>query len=140
MTFSGRALDRSGLPVSVEDAVALDLYDDAVDALLAGRPCRRLIVRCLARAPGFALAIACRALCEPTDWPVPGWPPATEGLTRRERQHLDVVAAVLAGDTDRATGLAAEHLLEFPGDRLVAALAEGVAPWAGAFEDWGQLG
>jgi hypothetical protein len=128
-----RSVDRGGMSVTVAtvaDAEALALYDDAIDALLRGAPHRRLIECCLARAPTFALAIAFRALTEPPGWPVPGWPPATAGLTRRERQHLDVVEAVLTGDAGRASGLAAEHLLEFPGDRLIAVLAAGVRPTA----------
>jgi hypothetical protein len=116
------------MPVTVDDAEALALYDDAIDALLAGRPYRSLLNRCLSRAPTFALAIACQALTEPVGSLPPGWPPATTGLTRRERQHLDVVEAVLVGDIGRASGLAAEHLLEFPGDRMVAALAAGIRP------------
>jgi hypothetical protein len=125
-----RALDRAGMAVTIADAEALALYEDAIDDLLAGRPHRALIERCLSRAPTFALAIACQALAQPAGSP-PGWPPPTAGLTRRERQHLDVVAAVLAGDAARASGLAAEHLVDFPGDRLVAALASGTWPSQG---------
>jgi DNA-binding GntR family transcriptional regulator len=38
---------------------------------------------------------------------------ATHGITRRERQHVEIVALVLAGDIDRARALGAAHLKEF---------------------------
>jgi len=38
---------------------------------------------------------------------------------RRERQQVQVVHLAVTGDLDRASGLAAEHLAEFPGDELI---------------------
>ena len=38
---------------------------------------------------------------------------ATHGITRRERQHVEIVALDLAGETDRARALGAAHLKEF---------------------------
>lgn len=38
---------------------------------------------------------------------------------RQERQQVQVVALAVTGDLDRASGLAAEHLAEFPGDELI---------------------
>ena len=40
-------------------------------------------------------------------------------LTRGERQHLEVVRALLGDDPGRADDLRREHLAEFPGDLLV---------------------
>jgi hypothetical protein len=45
---------------------------------------------------------------------------------RKERQQVQVVALAVAGDLDRASGLASEHLAEFPGDELV----QQVRAWA----------
>jgi hypothetical protein len=42
-----------------------------------------------------------------------------EGMTRKERQQIQIVGLAVAGDTDRATALIAEHLAEFPGDELI---------------------
>ena len=114
--------DRGGLAITVSDAQALRLYDDAVDAFVAGISCGRLIERCLERAPLFALGRACEALVTggPPRWS--GWPPATAGLTRRERQHLENVADTIIGNDERAGVLAREHLAEFPTDRLIAAI------------------
>ena len=41
-------------------------------------------------------------------------------LTRRERQHIEVVRLVLSGERERATVLGREHLREFPDDIVVA--------------------
>jgi hypothetical protein len=116
--------DRGGLAVTVAtgDTEALRLYDDAVDAFAAGAPCAMLIEQCLDRAPLFAMARACEALVTggPPRWS--GWPPATAGLTRRERQHLEIVADTIVGNDERAGVLAREHLAEFPSDRLIAAI------------------
>jgi len=35
---------------------------------------------------------------------------------RRERQVVEIAALVVAGDRERAAGLALEHLVEFPDD------------------------
>jgi len=45
---------------------------------------------------------------------------AVRHSSRRERQQVQVVALAVTGDLDRASGLASEHLAEFPGDELVA--------------------
>jgi hypothetical protein len=45
---------------------------------------------------------------------------------RKERQQVQVVALAVVGDLDRASGLASEHLAEFPGDELV----DQVRAWA----------
>ncbi|MEO8694062.1 MAG: hypothetical protein ABI658_11130 [Acidimicrobiales bacterium] len=121
MDHAARYRDRGGLVVTVDDSEALLLYDDALDAYAEGRSCVPLLEQCLDRVPLFALARAFEALVtgRPPRWP--GWPPATAGLTRRERQHLEIVADVIVGNVDRAGGLAREHLAEFPNDRLIAA-------------------
>jgi hypothetical protein len=41
---------------------------------------------------------------------------------RRQRQQIQIVQLAVADDWDRASGLAAEHLAEFPGDRLIRRL------------------
>jgi hypothetical protein len=44
---------------------------------------------------------------------------AARGRPRRERQLAQIVQLAVDGNTDRASGLTAEHLAEFPGDQLV---------------------
>ena len=41
------------------------------------------------------------------------------GGTRRERQHVEILAAVLRGDVERSLALGIEHLGEFPEDVVV---------------------
>ena len=48
--------------------------------------------------------------------------PSRRGVSRRERQHLEIVALMLKGDADRARALGAEHLAEFPDDTLIRQL------------------
>jgi hypothetical protein len=45
---------------------------------------------------------------------------------RKERQQVQAVALAVIGDLDRASGLASEHLAEFPGDELI----QQVRAWA----------
>ena len=49
-------------------------------------------------------------------------PPSCGCLTRRERQHIEVVRLILSGERERAAVLGREHLREFPSDLLVAEL------------------
>lgn len=44
---------------------------------------------------------------------------AARGRPRRERQLAEIVQLAIDGDADRASGLSAEHLAEFPGDQLI---------------------
>lgn len=44
---------------------------------------------------------------------------AARRCPRRERQQVQIVQFAVAGDKDRATGLIAEHLAEFPDDELI---------------------
>jgi hypothetical protein len=57
---------------------------------------------------------------------------AARGRSRRERQLVQIVQLTINGDTGRASGLAAEHLAEFPDDDLIgrvqAWLARGSPP------------
>ena len=47
---------------------------------------------------------------------------AARGRPRRERQLAQIVQLAVDGATDRASGLSAEHLAEFPGDQLISRL------------------
>jgi hypothetical protein len=53
---------------------------------------------------------------------------------RRERQLVEIAAAVVDGDVHRAAGLAAEHRHEFPGDARL--LDDLLRPGAGADDGW----
>jgi hypothetical protein len=48
---------------------------------------------------------------------------------RRERQVVEIAALIVAGDTERAAGLALEHAAQFPGDAdLMARISATSAP------------
>lgn len=45
-------------------------------------------------------------------------------MKRRQRQQVQIVRLAIAGDTERATALIAEHLAEFPDDELIGSLKD----------------
>jgi hypothetical protein len=47
-----------------------------------------------------------------------------EGAGREERQHVEILAAVLDDRLSHALGLAFEHLREFPEDQLILDMLE----------------
>jgi hypothetical protein len=49
------------------------------------------------------------------------------GMTRRQRQQVEVLALVVLGAHSRASALGREHLQEFPADELVRLALD----WAG---------
>ena len=53
-------------------------------------------------------------------------------LPRRDRHTVDIVTAAAERSAARATGLAAEHLREYPDDQLVRFVAAGLAAGPGA--------
>jgi hypothetical protein len=53
---------------------------------------------------------------------------AARGRPRRERQLVQIVQLTVDGDTRRASGLAAEHLAEFPGDCLIGRVRASISP------------
>jgi hypothetical protein len=77
--------------------------------------------------PGFALGYAGLAVANDDNGGEPGTTAhaitqarrRTRGISRRERQHVAIVDQALTGHLARASGLAREHLLEFPGDVMV---------------------
>jgi hypothetical protein len=112
-------------PVASRDRAAVGRYEVAVAALVAGAPhAGPLLDELVAMHADFALGQAARAV-RARQRGVPFVEPVvTAGLTRAERQHLEVVRTWLAGDAVRATDLRREHLAEFPGDLLIVWLPE----------------
>jgi tetratricopeptide (TPR) repeat protein len=54
------------------------------------------------------------------------------GTTRRERQHVEALGTLLAGDTARGLALIDEHVAEFPRDALLVNQASSAIGFAGA--------
>jgi tetratricopeptide (TPR) repeat protein len=125
--------DRYGLSIAASPAAAA-VYVDAVDRLLAARDgALEGFDRALAADPGFALAHIGRSRSLlVAGRGSEGRAAATaalalaDGLGRRERGHVEALAAAASGPGDRALALVREHLGEFPRDVVALAAANGI--------------
>jgi len=125
--------DRYGLSLTTSPPAAA-AYVDAVDRLLAAREgALEGFDRALAADPGFALAHVgrSRSLLVAGRGPegraaAAAALPCAGGLDRRERQHVEALAAAATGPGDRALALIREHLAEFPRDVVALAAANGI--------------
>lgn len=125
MTAPAAVTDGFGLVLST-DPVAATSYRRGVHELLGGRPEALLsFARSARHDPSFALAttgiaVATSVAGDDIRWRALQRARTTARFaTRRERQHVDVVAAALGGDPGAALTLAVDHLEEFPEDALV---------------------
>jgi DNA-binding GntR family transcriptional regulator len=57
-----------------------------------------------------------------------------EGASRRVRQHVQILSALIAGQVEHALGLAFEHIAEFGSDPLVR------TPWRARYATDSTLG
>ena len=125
--------DRYGLSLTASHAAA-DAYVDAVDRLLAAREGGlEGFDRAVAADPGFALAHVGRSRSLlVAGRSAEGRAAAAAalalagGLERRERRHVEALAAAATGPGDRALALVREHLREFPRDVVALAAANGI--------------
>ena len=119
--------DRRGLPVSTRSAEAVERYDEAVELTLSANVGREeKLALAIEADDGFALAHAALALTLQFQGEMAGAKESAEraqtlvrGANRRERQHVEVIARLVGGDTAGATPLVREHLSEFPRDALL---------------------
>ncbi|MDA1075154.1 MAG: tetratricopeptide repeat protein [Proteobacteria bacterium] len=126
--------DRFGNALTSSSADAVDLYNSALDALLAMQPmCSDLIQRALVCDPGFALAhcVLARSLVLEGKNPqafaaIDRAQELTVGLTPRERAHVEIVAMVTRGQTAQALPLVKAHAAEYPRDVLPLSFTVGV--------------
>jgi tetratricopeptide (TPR) repeat protein len=131
--------DRYGLPVSTSSAVAAQRYQEGMDRQLSYGP---------GAEEGFAAAIA-----DDEDFAMPHAGAAlmalfrgdgaaarsaigrardlAAGATRRERQHVEALATLVAGETARGLDLVNEHVAEFPRDALLVNQASSTIGFAG---------
>jgi hypothetical protein len=121
--------DHLGLVITTNSAAAAARYVDGVELLLSASPdANAMLQASVAADPAFGVALAALALCSAgqagTDTAhidaltvhVAG----SASVTRRERQHIEIVVTALRGDPERALALGSEHLREFLGDALIA--------------------
>jgi len=119
--------DRYGLPVSTSSAVAAERYQDGMDKLLSyGYGADQAFAAAVAADEGFALGHAGAALFALFQGDGATAKAAVDrarrlaaAATRRERQHVEALAAIAGGETARGLGLIEEHVQEFPRDALL---------------------
>jgi len=132
--------DRYGLPVTTASSTAAERFQDGMDRLLSYRPgAAESFTAALQADDRLAVAHAGTALVAA----VVGDAAAAragaararetvEGATRRERQHVEAVSALIGGEAARGLALAEEHVAEFPRDALLVNLAGSTIGFSGA--------
>jgi tetratricopeptide (TPR) repeat protein len=119
--------DRYGLTLSTSSAGAARHYQDGMDRLLSyGMGADQSFASAVAADEGFALAHAGAALFSMFQGDGASAKAAIErahglsaGVTRRERQHVEALAAIAGGEAARGMALIEEHVKEFPRDALL---------------------
>ncbi|MDE0059925.1 MAG: hypothetical protein OXI22_01920 [Defluviicoccus sp.] len=119
--------DRYGFPIATASAAAASRYRDGVDLHLSGNPGGEAALRGAAAADsGFALAPAALTVVlrdsgrrdEAKETAAVARSLAANA-TKRERQHVEAIAALAEGEGARAFALMQDHLSEFPRDALI---------------------
>ncbi len=126
--------DRYGLELTTSSEDARDAYVDGIDRMLsANGGVEASLQRAIASDPDFALAHV--ALARQHQLMARGAEARTvmetaagltEGLTPRERQHVEIHGHLLSGQIPRSLELTREHLREHPRDAFALAPACGV--------------
>ncbi len=114
--------------LSTTPAVAAMLYHQGLALLLRGRAvdAMHILKVAIALDDQFAVAHAALAVAQAEVLEADCWRRSIDRATRqrnvsrRERQHVAVIALALEGRLARASALGREHLLEFPGDDAVS--------------------
>lgn len=116
--------------ITTESATAAAFYTKGVELLIRSSPdARQQLLDAVSADADLAVALAAvavdarsRGFANECDLAIARAATAAQGTTRRERQHVEIVALVLAGHTGRARALCAAHLAEFPDDALIVHL------------------
>jgi hypothetical protein len=100
--------------------------DDLVRQLMSGDPAAAAVILACATTSSEPLVLTAAALLDPAD-PDLLQRAAAAARHPRDRQVVALAAAHLAGDHDRLTALAREHLLDHPDSVIAAWIAAGAA-------------
>jgi len=119
--------DRYGLTLSTTSAAAARHYQDGMDRLLSyGFGADQSFAAAVAADEGFALGHAGAALFSLFQGDGASGKASIErargltaGVTRRERQHVEALAAIAGGESARGLAQIEEHVKEFPRDALL---------------------
>jgi hypothetical protein len=121
--------DHMGLVVTTSSADAAASYAEGVQLLLSESPnAVPVLGAAVAADPSFAMVYAALALAtadqtEANEEVADALERNLVGCTRatrRERQHMEIIALAVRGDRERAHALGRGHLHEFPDDMLIA--------------------
>jgi len=131
--------DRYGLVVSTTSALAAQRYQEGMDRQLSyGLGADESFASATAADEGFALPHAGAALLALFQGDGAAARSAigrarelAAGATRRERQHVEALSALVAGETARGLDLVDEHVAEFPRDALLVNQASSSIGFAG---------
>ena len=132
-------IDRYGLEVTTSSPTAVEHFQDGMDRLLSySVGSEESFTSALEADPQLAVAhigLALLALVQgdaSTARAAAGRARETvAGATRRERQHVEALSALVAGETTRGLGLVDEHVAEFPRDAVVVNQAGNAIALAG---------
>src|SRR5436190_386919 len=116
--------------ITTESAEAAALYTQGVESLIRSSPdAGKQLLDAVTADADLAVALAAVAVdarsrgCEnESERAIEQAVTAAHGITRRERQHVEIVALLLTGHVDRGRALCAAHLAEFRHDALIAHL------------------
>src|SRR3989449_10434455 len=131
--------DRSGLPVTTSSTVAAERFQEGMDKLLSfGVGAEECFAAALKADERLAVAHAGAALLAVVQGDAATARAAAEkarhtvaGATRRERQHVEALSALIGGETARGLDLVAKHVAEFPRDALLVNQASSAIGFAG---------
>jgi tetratricopeptide (TPR) repeat protein len=131
--------DRYGLPVTTASARALEHFQDGMDRLLAFGPgaedafaaALREDERLAVAHAGVALHAVAQGDAATARAATGRAREAVAGGTRRERQHVEALEALVAGETTRGLALVDAHVAEFPRDALLVNQASSAIGFAG---------
>jgi tetratricopeptide (TPR) repeat protein len=131
--------DRYDLPLTTSSRVAAERFQSGMDALLAYGPgAEHGFAAAVEADPGLALAHGGLALVAVAVGDATAARAAAAraretvaGATRRERQHVEALSALVGGDTTRGLELVDEHVKDFPRDALLVNQAGSAIGFAG---------
>lgn len=131
--------DRYGLPVTTASPVAVERLQDGMDRLLSYGPgAEQAFAAALQTDEGLALAHAGVALLAVVQGDATKAREAVAraretvaGASRRERQHVEAVSALVGGEAARGLALVDEHVKDFPRDALLVNQASSAIGFAG---------
>ena len=140
-----RLHDRYGLPLTARSPTAIEHYLKGIDQFLAQDiGTEESLAQAVEADEAFALAHAAVALIQQfqgasgeAKLSVAFARARAAGISRRERRHVDVIAAFVDGDRPHALALVCEHLEEFPRDALLLFLRGFLLARSGR-QDWQQ--